>query len=254
MKDAFGNIEKVFLLGGTSDIGLAVISELASSKSLKEVVLAGRDASKMRLFYSELMQKYAEVEFDFCIIDLNQPAQIFDTIKAEFSKREFDLLLLSAGHLPKEDIAIEDPNKTLETAQVNFVGPLQVAVSALGFMQKQGFGTIVNVSSVAVVRPRPDVSLYGASKGALDYWIEAKGLVLRDSPIRLINVRPGMVRTKMSSHLKDAPLTVEVSHVSHAVVQSLHGNKSLIWVPKKMKLLALILSVLPKRLLTRLAR
>ena len=54
MRDGLGSVQSVLLLGGTSDIGLAIVRRLAQEHRLKRVVLASRDIAAGGLRATEM--------------------------------------------------------------------------------------------------------------------------------------------------------------------------------------------------------
>ena len=252
MMNAFGDPQKILLLGGTSEIGLAITTELCKSGSVEKVVLAGRNNENLVKSQNRLIDKFKGIDFEVLILDMEKTGTLGPIISSEFAKNEFDVVVLSTGLLPSNSDAIHDPNLSIETVQVNFLGPLEVASTALNCMVQKGKGIILNVSSVAVVRPRRDIAIYGASKAGMDYWVEAVSDSLIGTDVRMVNLRPGMVRTRMSAGIKEAPLTIDPDYLALRAIRGLHDGRSTIWAPKGMILLAILLRILPKTILRKL--
>jgi decaprenylphospho-beta-D-erythro-pentofuranosid-2-ulose 2-reductase len=252
MMNAFGDAQNILLVGGTSEIGLAIIAEHASSGSLQNVVLAGRNEIRLIQSKEAMQSRFAELSISVCLIDVLNTGHLANVIDNLFDFCEFDLVILAAGMLPSNNEALEDTALTVETAKVNFLGPLEIASKSLIRMLGQGHGVILNISSIAVVRARNDVAVYGASKVGLDYWIEAAGSSLENSGVRMVNLRPGMVRTRMSAGINEAPLTINSSQAAVYARRGLKGSKSTIWAPKGMFIIGLVLKLLPRSILNKL--
>ena len=73
-------------------------------------------------------------------------------------------------------------------------------------LRRAGGGSIVVLSSVAAERPRRANAVYGASKAGLDSLAQALGDELREEGVRVLVVRPGFVKTRMTEGLEAAPL------------------------------------------------
>ena len=58
---------------------------------------------------------------------------------------------------------------------------------------------------------------------------------LADEPIRILVVRPGMVRTRMSAGHKEAPFTCDPEDVAEAVAKNLRGGPVTVWVPAQLR-------------------
>ncbi len=77
---------------------------------------------------------------------------------------------------------------------VNVIGPFQLAKLALAHLRRDGGGSVVNVSSVAGVRPTGSSIPYAASKAALNHLTRLLANVAGPE-IRVNAVAPGLVRT-----------------------------------------------------------
>jgi NAD(P)-dependent dehydrogenase (short-subunit alcohol dehydrogenase family) len=73
-------------------------------------------------------------------------------------------------------------------------------------------GAIVNTSSIAATGGTAGLSIYAASKGALDSMVRALALELGPDGIRLNNVSPGVIRTPMSAGLPEDYLASIAKH------------------------------------------
>ena len=58
---------------------------------------------------------------------------------------------------------------------------------------------------------------------------------LREFGPRVTVIRPGMVRTKFSAHVKEAPFTVDKEFIAELAVRSADKGKDLVWAPAQMR-------------------
>ena len=65
-------------------------------------------------------------------------------------------------------------------------------------------------------------------------------------------VRPGFVKTRMTSHLEAAPLSVDADTVALAVVEGLRRRAATVYVPGTMRWVMLVLRLLPEAIFRRL--
>lgn len=95
-----------------------------------------------------------------------------------------------------EDVSVEDFNRVIA---VNFQGVVNGTRAALSVMKEPKRGTIVNMASVAGIAPAPFMSAYVASKHAVVGFTRSlrQELELSHSPIQMILVAPGFVKTKI---------------------------------------------------------
>ncbi len=108
-----------------------------------------------------------------------------------------DVLINNAGYLVTgavEDISDEDVRKQFDT---NFFGALAVTQSVLPILRAQGFGAIVQNSSVLGSLTFPSTGIYSASKFALEAFSEALSQEVADFGIKVLIIQPGHFRTSI---------------------------------------------------------
>jgi len=251
--DGLGRVQSVLVVGGTSEIAGAILARLAAGAGLRRVVLAGRASAALEATRAEWQQRLPEARVEVLAIDLADTDRLAEPVRALWAGGEIDVVIVAAGVLPDPDAAAADPAVAVATARANFLGPLEVATAAVGEMSRQGHGTLVVLSSVAAERPRRDNYVYGATKAALDAWANGAADALHGSVPRVLVVRPGMVRTRMSAHLPEAPLTCDPDDVARAVVRRLHRGPTTVWVPSRLRWLMAVLRHLPRPVFRRLS-
>jgi len=112
-----------------------------------------------------------------------------------------DALLANAGYSALgafEDMSDADCGRQMET---NFFGTLAVTRAVLPIMRSARHGRIVVVSSNAVNTPHPMLSMYAASKWALEGWAEALAMELAPFGVTVRVVQPGAHRTPFATHV-----------------------------------------------------
>src|ERR1035437_10826014 len=146
--------------GASSGIGLAT-AKLLSENGAK-VVLASRSLSKLQ----ELSKKIT----DSLVIqaDMTDEAQV----KAMVAKTiehfgRVDILVNNAGRGYDASIIDTDVKKFQELFNLDVLGPLTTMQAVISFMQKQGGGSIVNISSGTALMVLPGMGAYSSLKRAL---------------------------------------------------------------------------------------
>ncbi len=246
MIDALGNPQSVLLVGGTSEIGLAIVKRLAQSKRLGRVVLAGRADDALNAVADDLRASLVGPQtVDVVHLELTELTSIDEAIAAAFAQ-PIDVAILAAGMLPDQARAVADATYASLSNQVNFVGPVHAGLRISEKFAAQGRGVLVVLSSVAAERPRRDNFIYGAAKAGLDAWANGLADEVLGSGVRVLVVRPGMVRTRMSAGLPEAPMTTDAAVVADAVAKHLVAGPSTIWVPAQLQFLMSGLRHLPR--------
>lgn len=252
MIDGLGRPQRALVVGGTSEIGLAICRELAKWNPTIEITLAGRSLEALQGAAAMLRDDNGSCNVEIASLDLDDVDTSLSTTDQLWQRTEFDLVLLTAGVLPEPEIVNSDPRVAVSAAMVNFVGQLAVGTFALERFDRRGSGYLVVISSVAAERIRPDNYVYGATKAGLDGWAVGAAHARRCSPVRVLVVRPGMVRTRMSAGMPERPLTTDAVDVAKVVMRHLRRGPSVIWSPAALRLLMKILRVLPSRVFIRL--
>ncbi len=109
-----------------------------------------------------------------------------------------DVLVNNAGismRGPIEETTIEQARALFET---NVLGTLRLSRMVLPIMRHQGWGRIVNISSLAGFLPAPYLGLYSATKHAIEGLSETLDHEVRSFGIRVVVVQPSYVRTNLS--------------------------------------------------------
>jgi decaprenylphospho-beta-D-erythro-pentofuranosid-2-ulose 2-reductase len=228
MINALGQPRSVLLLGGTSDIALAVARRWARSGSL-HVSLAARPGPRRDAAAAELTGLGAVVHtLDFDAEATDTHAAVVAQAAAE---RDIDVAVVAFGVLGDEEQAWQDHDAAVHLARVNYVAPVSVGVCLAEVLRRQGHGVIVALSSVAGERVRRSNFVYGSSKAGMDGFYLGLGEALRGTGARVLVVRPGFVRTKMTEGRSPAPLSVDADDVAEAVTRGVAAGDDLIWVP-----------------------
>jgi decaprenylphospho-beta-D-erythro-pentofuranosid-2-ulose 2-reductase len=232
--DAFGAPQSVALLGGTSEIGLAVVRALGAGGRVDRVVLAGRDdvglegAARARLAPSE--PKVRTVHLEAEAIDGHEAA-----VAEVFADGDLDVVVLAIGVLGADDGMLDDADAAAHLARVNYVAGVSLGLRVAGRLREQGHGILVVLSSVAGERGRAANFVYGSSKAGLDTFAQGLGDRLHGTGVRVLVVRPGFVRTRMTAGRQAAPLACGPDDVGRAVARAIRTGKETVWVPAALR-------------------
>jgi decaprenylphospho-beta-D-erythro-pentofuranosid-2-ulose 2-reductase len=230
MLNALGQPQTVLLLGGTSDIALATAERWARSGDL-HVVLAARPGERRDAAATRLEQSGAVVQ----VVDFEAEATGTHPTLVEAIERDIDVAVVAFGVLGDEEQAWQDHAAAVHLATVNYTAPISVGVCLAARLRQQGHGVIVALSSVAGERVRRSNFVYGSSKAGMDGFYLGLGEALRGTGARVLVVRPGFVRTKMTEGRDPAPLSVDADDVAAAIVKGVAGGDDLVWVPAAMR-------------------
>ncbi|MEU5977110.1 decaprenylphospho-beta-D-erythro-pentofuranosid-2-ulose 2-reductase [Streptomyces sp. NPDC047315] len=249
MKDAFGIPQSLLVLGGTSEIGLAVARRLIARRT-RTVWLAGRPSPDLDAAADGLRALGADVHA--VAFDALDPAGHEEALGKVFAEGDVDLVLLAFGVLGDQANDEGDPAAAVRVAQTNYTGAVSAGLVCAGALQNQGHGSLVVLSSVAGERARRTNFIYGSSKAGLDAFAQGLGDALHGTGVQVMVVRPGFVRTKMTAGLPEAPLATTPEAVALAVEQGLRRRAETVWVPGALRHVMSVLRHVPRPLFRRL--
>lgn len=246
-----GAPRRVLILGGSSEIAVAIVSRLAREGPVRPY-LVGRDPERLGHALREL-ERAGCVGGEFGVVDAEDLAAHDQALAHAFERLGgVDLVVLAIGVLGAQEGLDADPDVAAEVMRVNFVGAGSLLLGSLRRLRTQGRGTLVVLSSVAAERPRAGNAIYGAAKAGLDALAQGLADASAGSGARVLVVRPGFVTTRMTAGLKPAPMSTTAAAVADAIVGALAGRAHTIWVPGRLRVVFAILRHLPRWLYRRL--
>lgn len=249
--DAVGNPQTILLLGGTSEIGLAICDRYLQNAHAR-IVLAclpddpGRDDAVAQMKAAGAK----EVELiDFDAVDTDSHPKV---IEQAFAGGDVDVAIVAFGLLGDAEELWQNQRKAVQIAQINYTAAVSVGVLLAEKMRAQGFGRIIAMSSVAGERVRRSNFVYGSTKAGLDGFYLGLGEALKEHGVHVLVIRPGQVRTRMSAHIKEAPLTVDKEYVANLAVTASAKGKELVWAPGTFRYVMMVLRHLPRPIFRKL--
>ncbi len=244
MIDATGNPQTVLLLGGTSEIGLAIVKEYLAKQPLRVVlgVQPGDELAEATVADLEAAGASGVDVLDFDAVDFDSHPAVID---AAWRIADIDVAIVAFGLLGDPEELWQDQAKAVQASQVNYTGAVSVGVLLGQKMKAQGYGQIIAMSTVAGELVRRSNFVYGSTKAGLDGFYRLLGEALAPFGPKVLVVRPGQVRTRMSAHVKEAPLTVDKEELATQVVDAARRGQKLIWVPAPFRFVMIALKHIP---------
>ncbi len=250
MMNALGQTDTIVILGGGSDIGVAIAKRLGEIGT-QRIILAGPNEDTLHAAAEKLDGAAKEIittEFDAIAPETHDA--FFASMSAAYG--DLDVVVLAFGVLPDQEEAEEDASIAIHAAQVNYVGALSSLLIAGRLLADQGHGTVVLLSSVAGQRPRRSNFIYGSTKAGIDAAAEGLGYALEGTGAHVVTVRPGFVRSKMTEGLDEAPMSATPEQVADATVQAVMKQHSVVWVPAQLRFVLSGIRHLPRAAMKRI--
>lgn len=184
----------VLITGASRGIGFSIAEELAKNAY---PVYAGVRKSSSKELLSIGLKNYPDyfhvIELD--VTDQSSIDRAVDSIMREEGR--IDVLVNNAGveaYGSIENLTIEEAQKVFD---VNFFGMMRVTQVILPIMRSQNGGRIIQISSRSGFRPLPVLSIYAASKFALEGLSETIAALCKPWNIFVSLIEPGPVDTDL---------------------------------------------------------
>lgn len=186
----------IFITGATSGIGEGCARKFAAMGS--NLILNGRNTEKLESLKKELTAQGVEVlTLPFDVRDRKAIQEAVDSLQGQW--KHVDVLINNAGlvigmdkehegSLDEWDIVIDTNIKAL-LAMTRLIVPGMV---------ERGCGHVINIGSIAGDAAYAGGSVYCATKAAVKALSDGLRIDLVDTPVRVTNIKPGMVETNFS--------------------------------------------------------
>jgi NAD(P)-dependent dehydrogenase (short-subunit alcohol dehydrogenase family) len=192
-------MDKVVLItGATSGIGRATALEFA--KHGVKLVLGSRNEQAA----GELLAELGQVDVVFRKTDVRIETDIKALVDVALQKfGRLDIAVNNAGIEARGRIEAFDAETYTKVFDTNVKGMFLAMKAEIAAMRGSGGGSIVNISSTAGSRGSPDMSIYTASKHAVEGLSKSAALELAGENIRVNVVAPGPTHTPMLMRVTD---------------------------------------------------
>lgn len=188
----------VLITGASSGIGAACARKFA--KEGWNIILNARDKSKLKDLAYELEMENPKIPICQSIFDVRNREQVKEAIEnLPLEWRNIDVLVNNAGLVIGLDKEFEGNMDEWDVMiDTNVKGLLTMTRLVVPGMIERGRGHIINIGSIAGDAAYPGGSIYCATKAAVKALTDGLRIDLVDTPLRVTNIKPGMVETNFS--------------------------------------------------------
>lgn len=238
----------VLILGASSDIAKACARRFAERGD--QVVLGGRDVEALEADRADLAVRACApcVVVPFDVLDGRE-----DALLAALPLLP-DIVVMVVGLLGDHERSEADPAAAGLVMATNYTGPSRYLLAFAAAMKPRGTGCIVGISSVAGDRGRGSNYIYGSAKAGFTAFLSGLRNRLAKTGIRVITVKPGFVRTRMTAGMPlPGAITAAPDEVAAAVLRAVEKSRDVVYVRPVWRLIMAVVRAIPEPLFKRLS-
>jgi decaprenylphospho-beta-D-erythro-pentofuranosid-2-ulose 2-reductase len=241
---------RVLVLGATSAIANGVMRPLAVNGA--RFYLVARSSEKLAAVSSDLLTRGASAVFAR-VMDLDDTSAHAEMLAEAVKELEtIDLALLAHGVLGDQEKAQAEYAATEAILRTNLLSAVSLITWLANYFEKTQQGVLAVISSVAGDRGRKSNYIYGASKGALNIFLDGVRNRIDRSGVHVLTIKPGFVATPMTAHLPQNALFAHPSAVGRGILKAIEKRKDVAYVPPVWALIMLIIRSVPNSIFKKL--
>ncbi len=244
--------KRIVILGATSGIAEAC-ARLWAEREPVELILVGRNLEKIEHVAQDLRVRSPESSVLCMACDFLNQSQMGNTVQQIGESGNIDVALIAFGVLSDQQRCQSDMDYCHEQITINGVSAVACAEAFAAHLDKQGFGSLVVISSVAGDRGRKSNYTYGAAKGMVSRYMQGLQHRFANSAVKAILVKPGPTDTPMTAQLKSQGASLaSVETVANDIVRAVDGGKTLVYTPTRWKYIMAVICHIPSFIFNRL--
>ena len=163
-----------------------------------------------------------------------------------------DVVLIAHGTLPDQKSCERSFAATRREFDINALGVMSLLIHIANRFERQGFGTIGVISSVAGDRGRQSNYVYGAAKGAVSIFMQGLRNRLHSHGVNVLTVKPGFVDTPMTAAFPKSILWARPQQVARGIYAAIEKKKDVVYLPWFWSPIMRVIRGLPEALFKRL--
>ena len=167
-------------------------------------------------------------------------------LQVQNTLKTIDLVFIAHGVLPEQAACERDLSEVLRAVNTNVLSILSLTFYLMPMLEKQGYGTLAVISSVAGDRGRASNYIYGASKSMLSTFLQGLRARSVQKGIHVLTIKPGPVDTPMASGMKPGFLLASPQKVARGIVQAVARKREVVYLPHFWRLIMFCVKLIPE--------
>jgi len=241
---------RILILGATSAIAMAVMSKLASRGA--HFFLVARNAAKLDAVRRDLLTRGA-ASAAVHAMDLDDTAAHPEMLKAAVhALGTIEAALIAHGVLGDQERAQASYAAADAILRTNFLSAVSLITWLANYFESTHQGTLAVISSVAGDRGRKSNYVYGASKGALNIFLDGVRNRIDRAGVQVLTIRPGFVSTPMTAHLPQGALFASPKQIAEGILKAIERRKDVVYLPGFWAPIMLVIRSIPESIFKKL--
>lgn len=235
---------RILIVGAASALAHETAKYFA--KDGASFVLVARSPQKLSAISQDLSVRGAkEIEtIEADLTDVARHQEILDAALKPFSG--LDMVLVAYGTLGDQHLCEQDVQVALQEFATNATSVIALVTLLANYFEPQKRGCIAVISSVAGDRGRQSNYVYGAAKGAVTVFLQGLRNRLAKQGVAVVTIKPGMVDTPMTAHVRKGLLFAQPRQVGHGIYEAMLKRKEVAYVPGYWRLVMWIIKSIPE--------
>jgi decaprenylphospho-beta-D-erythro-pentofuranosid-2-ulose 2-reductase len=245
-------MERIVIFGATSEI--AQHAQRILARGQKEMLLVARSPERLRSVAADLRVRGAKqvLEYTADLADISQHAQLVSFVVENFP--DFETVLLAHGSLLPQEKCRHSVDLSMREWHTNFTSAASLLTLFADVLEQRGSGCLAVITSVAGDRGRSANYVYGAGKAGLNAFLEGLRGRLYRSKVRVLTIKPGPVRTPMTSEMEQGNLFAEPAEVAADICAALEsGQQETLYTPAYWRYIMAAINLVPESIFKRLS-
>ncbi len=194
---------KIALVTGSArGLGFAIAESFA--KEGAKIILNDIDPEALEIAKGKLTEKGIEaLTCQASVTDLESVQNMVDEISGKYEK--LDVLVNNAGGIDRADLRHMDEEKSARLLELNFNSLIRCTREMFPLLKKSGKASVVNLSSIMASRHLRQLSIYSATKGAVESLTRGMAIEFAAFGIRANFIAPGFVETELTKRFTSNP-------------------------------------------------
>lgn len=219
----------VLITGGASGIGKIMVRLMLERRA--KVIIWDIHQEGIDRTIAEFSGKGKVFGYKVDVSSLEQIQETAKKVKAEMGV--VDILINNAGIVVGKYFNEHTPSDISKTININTNAPMFITREFLDDMLKQNSGHICNIASSGGLVSNPKMSVYAASKWALNGWSDTLRLEMKQmkKKVNVTTIMPYYINTGMFDGVKSKIPILEPEATALTIVKAIEKNKKLISIP-----------------------